>query len=84
MQIAAGKVSNTTVPIPNGTVSINALPWADVTVDGRAIGTTPLANISLPIGTHEVVFQHPQLGEKRQSVQVKANTPSRIGIDLTK
>jgi serine/threonine-protein kinase len=84
VQVAAGRVASAPVPLPNGTLSVNALPWADVTIDGRPIGTTPLANITLPIGSHEVVWQHPQLGERRQNVSVSAKTPARIGVDFTK
>jgi serine/threonine-protein kinase len=65
-----------------GTLSVNAQPWAEVWVDGQRIGETPIGNLSLPIGHHELVVRHPQLGERRQTVAVGANGPSRIGIDL--
>jgi len=84
VQIANGSTSTTTIAVPNGSLSVNALPWADVTVDGRAVGTTPLANLSVPIGMHEIVWRHPQLGERRQSVAVTAKTPVRVGVELGK
>jgi serine/threonine-protein kinase len=65
-----------------GLLSINATPWADVLLDGQAIGTTPLANLSVPIGTHEIICRHPQLGERRQTVTVKAGSPLRVGISF--
>ena len=34
--------------------------------------------------THEVVWRHPQLGERRQTVVVTAKTPVRLQIDLSK
>lgn len=70
------------VPLPNGTLSVNAAPWAEVSIDGRSVGTTPLANLSVPIGAHEVVWRHPQLGERRQTVTVTAQTPVRVGVSL--
>jgi serine/threonine-protein kinase len=75
-----------TVPValPKGTLSINALPWADVTLDGQPMGQTPLGNLSVTIGNHEVVWKHPQLGERRQTVKVTAGAPVRAGMDLTK
>lgn len=82
VQVAAGRSSNVTAPIPNGTVSINALPWADVSIDGRPVGTTPLANLSVPVGRHEILFRHPQLGERQQTVTVTATTPVRVGASL--
>jgi hypothetical protein len=84
VQIAAGRTANLAITLPSGRLSVNAVPWADVSIDGASVGTTPLGELSVPIGTHEVVFRHPQLGERRQSVTVKAQTPARIGIDLRK
>lgn len=82
VQVAAGKTTTPVVPIPMGTLSINATPWADVTIDGQFVGTTPLANLSLTVGTHEIVCRHPQLGEQRQTVTVKAKSPARVGISF--
>jgi serine/threonine-protein kinase len=84
VDIQAGKTLTTKVTIPNGTLSVNALPWANVWVDGQSLGTTPFANVSVPVGTHEVIWRHPQLGERRQSVVVTAKAPVRLVMDLTK
>jgi hypothetical protein len=84
VQVGAGQVATATVKVPNGSLSVNALPWADVMVDGVSAGATPLANLSLPIGSHEVVWRHPELGERRRTVTVPANTPARIGMDFSK
>jgi PEGA domain len=84
VQIQTGKTVTTTVEVPNGSLSINALPWADVLIDDRTIGTTPLANLSISIGQHEVIWRHPQLGERRQTVTVTRQTPVRVGMDLNR
>jgi len=65
-------------------LNINARPWADVTVNGVALGQTPIANHSLPLGSHLVVFRHPQFGERRENVVVTARGPNRISVDLTR
>ncbi len=65
-------------------LNINARPWAEVAVDGVALGQTPIANHSLPLGSHLVVFRHPDLGERRQTVVVTARGPNRISMDLTR
>ena len=82
--VTAGSAAPANVVLPNGYLSLNALPWADVWVDGNSVGTTPLANLSLPIGSHEVLWKHPTLGERRQLVIVKAKTPARAGVDFTR
>jgi hypothetical protein len=55
-----------------------------VWLDGTLLGETPLANISLPLGTHELVFKHPTLGEQRKSVVVTLGSTVRVGVDLRK
>jgi len=82
--MTAGAVTQANVSLPTGYLSLNALPWAEVWVDGNAVGTTPLANLSLPIGSHEVLWRHPILGDRRQLVTVKAKTPARAGVDFTR
>jgi len=82
VNVEAGKVSSPSVELPSGLLSINALPWANVFVDGRSVGTTPLANLSVPIGNHEILWQHPQLGEQRQTVAVTEQKPVRVGVTL--
>ena len=84
VQVAAGKTASVAIPVPSGKLSVNAVPWAVVSIDGQEAGTTPLANLTVPIGTREIVWRHPQFGERRQTVVVKAQTPTRIGVDLRK
>ena len=84
VQITAGRTASVSIPLPSGKLSVNAVPWADVSLDGAALGTTPLGDVSVPVGPHELVFRHPQLGERRQTITVRAQTPTRIGIDLRK
>ncbi|HEY6358037.1 MAG TPA: PEGA domain-containing protein, partial [Vicinamibacterales bacterium] len=84
VDVQAGKTGITTVSVPNGSVSINALPWATVSLDGRDLGTTPIANVDVPLGTHDVVLRHPQLGDRRQSILVTAKGPVRLVVDFNK
>jgi hypothetical protein len=84
VEIAANRGLTTKVAVPNGMLSLNALPWAEVSLDGQALGTTPFANLSVPIGTHEVIWRHPQFGERRQTIVLGAKTPARLVVDLRK
>jgi hypothetical protein len=63
---------------------VNAIPWADVSVDGQPVGQTPIGNLALTIGPHEVLFRHPQLGEQRHAVTVTMKAPARLSVDLRK
>jgi hypothetical protein len=46
VQVAAGKVTPIKVEFPKGTIALNAVPWAEVWVDGEKIGETPIGNLS--------------------------------------
>ena len=84
IRIAAGKTAVMPVELPNGSLSLNAVPWAEVWIDGERVGETPLGNLERPIGRHEVVFRHPELGERRESVMISLLHPVRLGVDLRK
>jgi hypothetical protein len=85
VNISAGKTTTvSSIQVPNGSMSVNAFPWADIYVDGNFLGQTPLGNLSLRIGTHEVLFRHPDLGDRKETVTVTTLAPARLGVDLTK
>jgi hypothetical protein len=84
IQVGPGQVANVKPDWPQGTIAINAAPWANVWLDGQELGETPVGNTQVPIGTHEVVFRHPQLGEQRYTTIVTATTPARLSVDMRK
>jgi hypothetical protein len=80
--VAAGGTVSRAITLPQGRLNINADPWATVSVDGRAVGETPLANLPLQIGSHEVTFRHPVFGEKRETTIVKADGVTRVSVNM--
>jgi hypothetical protein len=84
VQVVAGQTVSIALKAPQGTLSINAQPWAEVWVDGKLAGETPIGNLSLTIGNHELLFRHPELGEQRKTVTVGALAPVRVAVDLRK
>jgi len=54
----------------------------DGSAHGRRVGETPIGNLSVSIGPHEVVFKHPQLGEKRHAISVTLDAPVRLSVDM--
>jgi hypothetical protein len=80
--VSADRATAVPVEVPSGTVSINALPWAEVWLGGERIGETPIANLSRPIGSYDVVLRHPQLGERKARVTVSAKQTARLGVDM--
>jgi hypothetical protein len=84
IDIGAGRVTTFRLEAPKVGVNINARPWADVSIDNDSAGQTPIANLPVAIGTHQVVFRHPQLGERRETIVVTAKGPNRVSVDLTR
>ena len=84
IQVAPGKVSGIRIDVPKGSMALNAAPWAEVFVNGDRVGETPIGNVTVPIGVHDVVFRHPELGEQRHSVTVTLNGPARVSVDMRK
>jgi hypothetical protein len=82
VQVTAGQTTTLRPQWPNGSMAINAIPWAEVLVDNKRVGETPIGNITVPIGAHEVLFRHPELGERRMSVTVSVGEPLKVGVDL--
>jgi hypothetical protein len=84
LQVSPGKVTPIKIDFPKGTIALNAVPWAEVWVDGEKVGDTPIGNLSLTLGAHEIVFRHPELGEQRHAATVTLNSPARLSVDLRK
>ncbi len=84
IEIVAGRHLAVPFELPLGTININARPWAEVFVDGQRVGETPVASLAIPVGAHEIVFRHPDHGERRMSVMVKIGVPGRVSLDFTR
>ncbi len=82
IEIEPGGVKSVTID-PRGSVSFNASPWAEIWLEGRKLGDTPLVT-QVPLGIHEFVFKHPQHGERRVSATVRATGTSPLSVDFTK
>ncbi len=75
-------VEDTSTP---GTLMVVVNPWGNVSVDGRALGQTPIAPVSLSPGSHTVIVTNPDLGASRsQTVKVQAGKQAFAKFDLKK
>jgi hypothetical protein len=82
--VSAGRKTMLQIDPPAGTLHINALPWAEVWLDNQRLGETPIGNMQVPVGPRELVFRHPELGERRTRVLVTLKEPARVSIDMRK
>ncbi len=66
----------------NGYLSVAVLPFAEVTIDGRAAGTTPLRHLPLRPGTHVVELRNEGLRRStRRNERIEPGAHRRIQID---
>jgi hypothetical protein len=84
VMVTADTATKVQFEVPTAKVSVNAIPWADVTIDGKSVGQTPIGNLAVAIGSHEIVYKHPQLGEQRQTITVTVSGPNRFSAAMRK
>jgi hypothetical protein len=80
--VKAGEISSHTVEVPMGVLVVNTVPGAEVVVDGERAGSAPLGPIPAAIGSRDVVVRHPNLGERRQSVDVTPGKPAELSVQF--
>src|SRR4030042_2785961 len=66
-----------------GTINLNAMPWADVYVDEKFVGQTPIANLRLTVGNHEIKFLNPKFPIKRRNVTILEGANSNISVNMS-
>lgn len=84
VRVRPGEVARRTIDVPDGAIFVNAIPWAEVLIDGVRLGETPIANHQLSLGSHEVTLRNPKFPEQRRRVTVTLLTPVRLGVDMTR
>lgn len=69
-----------------GFIRVHAVPWANVSIDGKPLGSTPLAKpVEVASGTHIVRFTHDWYQPVEQTVQVPiaaADQATRVTVDF--
>lgn len=70
-------------PSPTVSISLNAVPWAHVEIDGQAVGNTPLREVKVAVGKHAVRMTHPPDGTERAfSIEVTERAGQSFIFDL--
>ena len=82
VRITAGQTTTLALEVPRSAVNFNAIPWAEVFVDGERAGETPIGNYMLTLGNHQIELRHPQLGTRRQTISVSLNGPNRVAVNM--
>jgi hypothetical protein len=70
------------VPPAQGFLKLRILPWAEVSVDDRPVGTTPLKPLSLAPGVYTVKLSHPDFRPLQKKVVIRSGDTSVLDVDL--
>lgn len=62
------------------TLNINSLPPSNCILNGRPLGQTPKAGVSVPAGSHTVIFVHPEKGRKTQTISIKGGETKTVVV----
>jgi len=92
---AAAPIDSTPPPAPTpapaparaepGLLSLNAVPWGRVSIDGRVVGNTPVLDLRVAPGAHRVRVERPGFEPYERDISVVAGQRLRItDISLAK
>lgn len=64
-------------------LDLRVKPWAEVTLDGKALGATPTGSIRVKAGAHTLVLSNPKLKKRKVlQVTVEPGKTKRVTVDL--
>jgi hypothetical protein len=81
VDVKPGDRTDVSIEVPPSKLTINASEPAEVTVDGALIGTAPLVDVDVPLGTREIVVKNADGVERRQTITVTVE-PVVLEIDF--
>jgi tRNA A-37 threonylcarbamoyl transferase component Bud32 len=83
--VIAGQTAKRPPPAKPAKASVSFLvyPWAEVFLDGKLLGTTPMPAQQVEPGSHEFLFRNPRLGtEQKRLVKVRAGEKATLKVNL--
>jgi serine/threonine protein kinase len=80
VDVPAGEVTRVVLSPPTGMLNFTSDTnhETEVFLDDRPLGPTPLRNVQVSLGTHEVLFRHAKWGEQRYTILVSLGSPARL------
>lgn len=80
LSIRSAAVTTHNVTLPDGSLLIETEPGAEITVEGEPAGVAPAGVLRVPLGTREVLVRHPDLGERREVVEVRYGVTNELRV----
>jgi hypothetical protein len=68
--------------LPSGTLTVNADPWGNVSINERLIGATPQVGVPLRPGRYRVTVENPKLGRRSYPVLVRPGKNTKVVVSF--
>ena len=83
ISVRAGQIHEVEIQARHGVLRLQVQPWAKVRIDGREVGITPLQDLNLVEGSHQVELVNPDI-QRRQDmlVRIEAGRVRQVKINL--
>ena len=66
-----------------GTLAFRVRPWAEIFVDGRSVGISPVPPVDLPAGRHHVLLRNTDIGKERTiTTSIARGETTTVRVDL--
>lgn len=86
VKVASGETANVLAklsPLGKGSISVTAMPWATIHINGKEFGATPKVLRDIPEGKVEIKLSNPAYRAYSTSVTVKANEQIEVAHTFT-
>ncbi|MCA9671190.1 MAG: serine/threonine protein kinase [Myxococcales bacterium] len=67
-----------TARVPTGKLKLLVQPWADVELDGKKLGSTPMLPVDLPVGKHHVKLTNNYFQTVEVDVEIRAGETTKL------
>jgi serine/threonine protein kinase len=69
-------------PPRRGSLSVNAIPWAKIYLDGRSLGHTPRMNLPVDAGKHSLKLVTSRGDTRTRAIEVASGKETRVTINF--
>ncbi len=66
----------------HGFITVNAIPWGEVFVDGESLGPTPIVKYKTKPGNHELVISRLKYEKHKEKITVYKSETTVLSIKL--
>jgi serine/threonine-protein kinase len=85
LSVAPGERGRREIAVPTGRIALRIYPWANVWINGRKVGLTPMSPVQVYAGRHNVKLENGALGKTiLERVVVRPGGRATVSVDLTK